>query len=572
MSAAAAVLPPVTPPLLYLCYAWGPKPKVPVTFSNPQDLLNAIRGAPGATFVPFLATPSPALNGAQLYTLIDVSENTQASLALLTSGGTTQTTLTSVLYGPPSNQLTAQVLNGTTAGLKVILTDNFTAAVAVGDNLTVPFTLAYSGAATGAVTYSVTASSFVAASPVVGESVTIPTGSGQYSTVSLVAEFLNGTPNWFASVLSSSEGQLPSVLLTAVTGVTLPLPVSGVVQPVNVRAYLQDIAFWANQFAGGMVTAVANSLAGDSSSSLPVTGAPVFFSGAVGVPPTTADYASGFNAGLATPAWTVFADSNSLAVQALMAQHCITASSIPYGMWRRGFTGSSIGDTVSTTITYSRYLDALQMNYVYPGVYRINTVTGQNQLYGGLYAAAMACSIATGNIIALPLTNKVVSATGVENANAGTPLTTSQLTQLENNGVMAIYIPNETGVPTILNDVTTWEVDNNVENTASQQVACRYWLAYSMVNAMQQYVGTIASPTTEVVILNAAKRVLDALIYVGGSSNGVLAAWNKSTLQLIYNGQQQLAAVTFDCQLVGQNRYITVYASILPLNFTITAQ
>jgi hypothetical protein len=61
------------------------------------------------------------------------------------------------------------------------------------------------------------------------------------------------------------------------------------------------------------------------------------------------------------------------------------------------------------------------------------------------------------------------------------------------------------------------------------------------------------------------------LIYTGGSSNGVLASWDKGSLVLVYTGQTQTAAITFACTLVGQNRYITCYATILPLSFTITA-
>jgi len=573
VSAALPNTPPVTPPLLFLGYGWGPKPKTPVTFVNPGDLQVALRGGPAAAYVPFMATPSPSLNGAQRITFIDVSSNTQSSLALLTTGATTYATLTSTLYGPPSNQLTLQISTGSatggsgSAGRKFTLVDNFAGVSLVGDNLGVPLQVAYSGASTGGVTMTVTSAAFALTSPVSGESVTVPLGSGGFNTVSLLVEFLNGTSNYFANLLSATQGQLPSNFLSS-QGSTLAAPVSGVLQYQNIFAVLNDPVFWINQFASTIATAVTGSVS-DTLQSLPVTGSAQFFSGATGVPPTNNDYASGLNVGLTVPAWAVFCDSNAIGVQALMAQHCITASSVPYGMWRRGFTGSSIGDTVTTTITNSRALDTIQMNYLYPGIYRINTTTNQNQLYGGLYAAAMAAGMVTGNQVAIPLTNKPLIATGVELANAGAALTTSQLVNLQNNGVMAVYMPNETGIPTILSDVTTWEVDNNPENTASQQVACRYWLAYSVVNVLQQYVGTIAAPVTEVNILNAMKNLLDALIYTGNSSNGVLTSWARKSLKLTYTGSTQTAAVTFNAILVDQNRYITAFATILPLNFTI---
>jgi hypothetical protein len=551
---------------------------VPITFTNTQNLVNAMRGAPGAAYVPFLANPSPALNGAQLVTLIDPSESTQSFGALAASGALgTQTLLTSVLYGPPSNQLTRQVVSGSTAGVKLILTDNFSCNQLSGDNLTVPFQLAYSGAVSGqTATYTVSggaSGSFsVSGANGAADTFTIPTMSGAYSTVGALVQYLNGTGFYFAQNLSATQGQLPCSLLTVTGGVALAAPVSGALQFTNVRAYLQDINFWVNQFASMMVTSVVSGSALDTAAWLPVTGATAtFFSGARGVPPTNADYATALTAALSTPGWTVFCDSNNPAVQSLLAAHCEIASSAPYGQWRRGFTGSSIGDTVAFTQAAAIGLDSLQMAYLYPGIYRTNTVTGQNQLYDGLYAAAAAAGMATGNPIATPLTNKVLNATGVENANAGVPLTQSQLVSLQNAGVMAIWTPQSNGVPTILSDVTTWQADANPENTSSQQVACRYWLAYTMVSTLQKYVGTIAYPTNEAIILGAVKAALNALIYTGGASNGVLAAWDTKSLFLTYNGANQTASITVSIQLVGQNRYITVFATVLPLSFTISA-
>src|SRR6202012_2394632 len=99
------------------------------------------------------------------------------------------------------------------------------------------------------------------------------------------------------------------------------------------------------QFLSTMATATVSGAATDTVAFLPVTGVPTFFSGARGIPPTNADYASALNVALGVPGWTVFCDSNAVAVQALLAQHVETASSTPYGMWRRGFTGSSTGAT-----------------------------------------------------------------------------------------------------------------------------------------------------------------------------------------------------------------------------------
>ena len=566
--------PPVTPPLLFLGFGYGPKPKTPITFTNPTDLLNAIRGGPAAAFVPFLTQPSPQMNGAQQITFIDVSTNTQAALPLVASGALgTAVTLTSTLYGPPSNLLTAQVSAGSNAGVKISLSDLYANLQVVGDNLTAPFDVAYTGAASGGLTYSVVttgnAPSFILTSPNAGESASLSIASGAFTPVNVLVEAINGTGFWSAQSRSATNGQMPSLLLTPTGSVALTAVSGGVPQSAHVRAYLNEIPFWVNQFASTMASAAVSGSATDVAGWLPVTGGVTFFSGARGIPPVTNDYATGLNVALATPGWTVFCDSNAAAVQALLAQHCIIASSTPYGMWRRGFTGSSIGDSTAFTKQTAIGLDTNTVAYLYPGIYRTDPNTGVNTLYGGLYAAAAAAGMATGNQIAQPLTNKVISGTGVE-LIGGSALTTSQLVDLQNTGVMAIYTPLRTGVPTILSDVDTWQVDGNVENTSFQQIACRFWLAYSITNFLQQYVGTIASPITEAAILNSVKGLLNNLIYVGGNSNGVLSDWVKGSLSLVYNGQNMSASISFTCSLVGQNKYILVTGSIAPLSFTIS--
>lgn len=573
VTAAAPNTPPVTPPLVFIGYGYGPKPQTPMTFTNPQDLLNALRGGPAAAFVPFLTQPSPSLNGAQYITFIDASENTQSALTLTNTSGAAAVSLTSTNYGPPSNLLQAAVAAGSSAGVKVTLYDGFANQTFAGDNLGVPFLVAYTGAATG-VTYicapatGAASGLFTLSSPVSGQSVSFAIGSGGYTTVGQLVAAINGTSYYVAQSLSDTGGQLPTSLLSSVSGSLAAA--SGTTYTYADIVSAQDVPFWVNQFASSLASGALASGAVNSAAYFPAVIPSTPFTGARGVPPTNSDYANALNAALNTPAWAVFCDSNTAGVPALLAQHVVTASSPPYGMWRRGFTGSALGDSVATTQSNAEALDSLETCYLYPGIWRTDTATGLNTLYSGLYAAAAAAGMACGNQIALPLTNKPLNANGVE-----VGLTQSQLSALQNAGVMAIWQPPRTGtnggVPTILSDVTTWQVDNNVENTSSQQVACRWWLAYSVVSALQRWVGTIASPPTEALILQAVIRTLNALIFTGGASNGVLASWDRSSLKLVFNGTNQVAAISFNATLVSQNRYITVYVPIQALNLTLTA-
>lgn len=572
--------PPPTPPLIFIGYGYGQKPLTPVPYSTPADLLAAIRGGPCSGFVPFLTAPSGLLPGAQLVTYINVGENTQSSLSLNNASGVPVLALTSADYGPPSNLLQCTIGAGTTVGKKVTLFDSFANATQVGDNLGVPFQLAYTGSASGVTmtvnTQGLNATSLVISSPNPGESQTISIGGGQYTTVEQIVQFLNGTG--FFSAIVTNDGTLPATYLDAVSGVALPKPVSGVNQYVNVQAALGDIVYWVNQYASLLAkAAAASSVTGYVPSLAPANVPATSFTGATAVPPTNTDYANALNVALTLPGWAVFMDSNAPAVQALGTAHVVQASQPSAGKWRRFFTGSSVGDSIATTSANAQAQDAENTTYVYPGIWRNDPKTGLNTLYSGLYAAAAVAGLATGNPASLPLTNKQLSGNGVEVA-----LSVAQINQLQQAGVMVVVgsVPPGTpgananalgqSPPTIISDLTTWQIDNNPEHVFNQQVACRYFVAYSLVNAMKPYVGTVASPVTLTQVRNAVKSTLNALIFsVGGS--GVISSWDPNSLQLVFTGSTQTLAISVNVTLVGQNRFVTIFTNISPLNLTLTS-
>jgi hypothetical protein len=572
VAAATNNTPPTTPPLIFIAQGYGPQSETIQQFASSQNLFSAMRGGPGADFVQFISNPSPQLNGAQLVTFISVGASTQSALTL-SSAVTGLVTLTSTLYGVPSNLLQASVLvtaNTPVSGVStsvLTLNDNYAGAQITSPPLGPVFQFAYTGAASG-VTYTIAASGGLASSIVTsggtaGQNLTIPLGTGGYGTTQAVVDFLNSTGIYSAAVLG--DGNMPANLLNTGTGSLTPPTTGGVLTFAVPTAYAGSIDYWVNTYASAFATAALASGATFAASAAPVQLPFGLFAGATSVPPTTQDYANAFNIALTTPGWTVVADSNSPAVQALGAQHAQTASELPNSTWRRFFTGNPVGTAVSGAVFTAISLDSITSTLVYPGIYRTDPNTGKNRLYSALYAAAAVAAMATGNIIATPLTNKALSANGVE-----VPLTVSQINILQQSGVMAIRVPSQTNVPTITSDLTTWQLDSNPENIFNQQVACRFWLGYSLSNAMSNYIGSIASPVTEVAILNAVKATLNALIYTTGS-NGVISSWDPASLVLVYTGATQTANVTVNVTLVGQNRFITVFVPIQPLNFTLTA-
>ena len=513
----------------------------------------------------WLTKPSPQLNGAQQITFINVGENTQSTLSLASSGAAT-VALTSTNYGLPSNLLSVTVTTGfiSNKDRAVTVYDGYGQTSLTASSAGVPFQLVYTGSATGTTftcsgsgTQNVT-TTFTLTSPNAGEGAVI--NFANYPQVEQVVQYINGTGFWFAQVFGNN-GQMPSSNLD-VAGTIAVGSGSGF---TNVTAQLTGWAWWFNTFAQGYCTATVSGQSTRGQVLSVVNAAP--FSGAVSVPPVNADYASGFNVALTIPGWAVFADKNGPAIQSLGTQHAITATS-PLGgnRARRYFTGSSIGDTVSATTGNAAALDSIRSTYAYPGIYANDPLTGINTLYGGMFVGAAAAAMATGNPPQIPLTNKALNGTGVE-----VNLTVSQIDQLQQAGVMPIWVSPQTGVPTIISDLTTWQLDANPENVFNQQVACRDYLTYSVVNALTPYVGTVADPLSLNRILQAVKATLNALMYNSGNAQGILVSWDPSTLRLVYTGALQLSAVTVNVIFVGQNRFITALVSVLPLSILVTA-
>ncbi len=559
----------LTPPALFIGNFYGLAPNTPTTFVLAQDAINAVRGAPSALYIDFATKPSPTLNGAQFLTLINAAPNLQSTATISSTAPAAVVNLTSTDYGAASNLLQYSVSAGTNAGYDIEIYDGYTNTGVSGQNIGAPFQLAYTGSAT-TVTVAVSGTATAAQNLIVtssnpGESFTIPLGANQYGTIGQVIAYLNGTGFYSATLLSNAN--LPSSNLDLLTATALPIATLGAYNYVTLTATAGDLIYWVNQYASNLCTAVLASGAVLTTAATLADVGLTHFTGGQNVPPTNTNYANAFNAALGTPAWSVFCDSNSLAVQALGAQHAITASSTAYGMWRRFVTGSNVGDSVTLTAQQARQLNSIETCYCYPGIYYTNTSTGANTLVGGLAWAAAAAGIMAGNIIAQPLTNQQLTGNGVELAGGnGSYLSVSQINTLQQAGVMVLGYPS-TNVPTIVSDLTVWQGDNNPENVFTQQVACRWGLAYSLAAAVQPYIGTIASPYGMTRVKNAVVKQLNNLKYSPGN-NGILVSWDPASLVLNYNGATQALSITVNVVLVGQIRFILEQTFVQPLNLS----
>ncbi len=561
--------PAIVPPMVFIGFGYGGAQNTNYQHTTATGLTAQVRGGPAGAFVPFIFNPSNQLNGASVVNYINPAANTPSTLTLNDSAGSGVITLTSANSGTPSNLMQAEITAGSIGGIDLTLYDAYANQQAVGNDLGLPFQLAYTGSGSG-VTYSVVTSggvaiSFSVSGSVAAETLTFQLGTGTYSTVTALVEALNGTGYYAANTISGTNGTLPTSALDAASSVSLPAVSAGVYTYVNVTAAIGDPVYWVNQYASNLASAVAVSGITSSPSVAPIDIGYTYFTGATNVVPTLQDYANAFNYALTISGWTVAADTNEAGIAALGTQHAVTASSITERRYRRFFTGSSVGDTIATTQANARGMNAIEASYVYPGIWRTNLQTGQNQLYGGLYAAAACAAMAAGNRVAEPLTSKALVGNGVEVA-----LTTSQINQLQSAGVICLRVPQSTGVPTIVSDLTTFQMSNNPEDVFNQGVACRQYLAYSLIQTVQPFVGQIDAGVISLgKIKKAVISVLNQLKYTSPGSSGILSSWQNSSLVLSYDGATQTVAITVSVVFVGQNRFITIYTNVQPLNASV---
>lgn len=579
-----------TGPLIFVAYGYGGTPAVvidgsnnhiarpgyvPTNYSDSVSLSNAMRGAPSTSYIDFMYNGTSEVNNASIVTYIEAGPNTQSAASLLASGAVAVVNMVSTNFGTPSNLLKYSVEPGSMSanlgglGIALSIVDGFSGGSAFGDNLGVPFEVAYTGAASGVVytvstTISGQATLLQLISPVAGESVQFDLTSNVFSTVSSLIQEINGTGHFAAiGISSTSTGFLPSSNLDVIANVALPAPVATVNQYVPITATLGDIVYFINTQAAFLATAtIANGIT-SATGYMPVPLNLGYFSGAVNNVPGPADYAIALNAALAVPAWAVFIDSGDPAVRALGAQHAETASSIPQRRWRRFFTGSALAESASTAQTNARNINQINCTYLWPGITKISTTTGLNQAFDGLHVSAACAGMVCGNPVAMPLTAKTLLGTGVEQT---TDLSTK--IALQGNGVLVLDYPGDTRIPTLMSDVTTWQNDPSAANIFNQQVACRYALAYYLLKNLQPYVGTIESSFDIGRATNAVKVLLNSLVYTGTNSNGILSSWDPNSLVLTYTGANQTLTVQVTVVLVGQVRFIPVDVSIAPLNIT----
>lgn len=577
VSAALPANPALVPPLIFIGYGYGGKPKAVLNFSGgigANQLLAAMRGGPGSDFVPFIANPSPVLFGASQITYINPAPNTQSSFVLADASGKPLITLTSADYGPPSNLLQVEIDAGSQGGVALTLFDGYTGTnSAQADNLGTPFAVAYTGSVSGA-TFATAAVSGVGATNFTltpGGTVsgfTFPIGGSQYGTVQALVQAINAASIPFtARVLPNASNALqPTSTLDSVSG-GLPNPtvVGNLTTPafVNVSGTIGGIDFWVNRFAPTLATAAIVTAASGNAVHLPAVMPLTHFSGATTVPPTNSDYAAALAVAATIPGWAVFCDSNDPGVVALGVQHAFDVGQPAIGKPRRFVSGSSIGDTVAQASTAARGMAIYQGTYVYPGVYRTDVNTGINTLYSGLHAAAAVASEFCGNLIAQPLTLQPLFGNGVEVAlslGAG-----GDIDLLQQAGVMPLFVSPNDGQVSVVSDFTTWQTDNNPENIFNQQVACRQALAYSLSQGLQPLVGTIESPYGMTNIKNRAKKILNQLIYSPGN-NGILVSWDPKSLSLTFDGDTQAVSLIVDVVFVGQVRFILELVFVQPLN------
>ena len=557
-------------PLIFIAAGYGGVPQTAYSFFTQNDLSNAMRGAPSAAFAPFFYNPSSGVSGANQVIYINVSPSTQSSTVIsgtLTGGpDISLLTLTSTNYGSPSNLLSYSISTGTVSpGYNLTLTDAYANTENTGYNLGVPFGLAYIGTAASGVTFSVENTTpyptFSLSSPNSGESFSYILTPENFPTVTSLVNAINGTGFYSAYTISSTNGAMPANQLDIVSSVSLPSPVSGAYNFVSVTAMLNDLAYYVNTYATPYATATVETGV-TSVSTIKYSTLSGQFSGATNGVPTSSDYSSALDIALTIPASVVFLDSNAADIVALGVAHARSASQPSISMPRRFVTGPVTGTTISQVLSLSASYNSKETTVAYPGGYAPSPTSGASTLYSSLYTAAFYAGMMAGNPPATPLTNKPVNFTAPE-----VSLDVSQINELQMGGVMPIYLPSSTNIPTIASDMTSWQNDSNPYNIFNQQVALSQALLIQLINTYQPFIGTvvISAKTTGAAIISRGQRLLRSLF------GTIVSPQTTPVITATYNPVSESWAVSVTAALVGQTRFITIALNLTPLNISVSS-
>jgi hypothetical protein len=266
--------------------------------------------------------------------------------------------------------------------------------------------------------------------------------------------------------------------------------------------------------------------------------------------------------------------SDDPAVHAMASAHCDDMSDVMRKKERICFVGGEALLSVTDAVAAAAALNDRRANYVYPGVSRINLLTGAVDALAPQWAAALVCGVAAGLPPEEPLTFKEIKVVGLEKI-----FTLTDINALLAGGVLPLEWVRGSGVFRIVQGITTYLKDANVIWRKTSGVRIADYLASEVRDSVEPFVGRPADKHIVTSIVNAAVTRLRQISRTDTNPSGVLiegvdALGKKEpafkNVVAVFDGFD-LVALTFEAHPVGEVAYITARVNLVPTTITVVA-
>lgn len=526
-------------------FADGGKPFEPIHVRSYAEALAVLKGGDLLQAAAAALKPPVEANGPSAVVLVRVSNATQASLTLKDENGTDALVLKSEDYGRGANLVRVRLEAGSLRGFRV--TTAWRNDVYSADNIgRSVLQLKYTGA--GEASVAVSATELVLS---VDGAAVETIGFADHKTVGDVADRINAVAGFEAVVLENSR-QHPSAY--ALDGFTGAVTAAGVL----LSAHLQALIDWFNGGTEPLVTAER----AEGASLPPALTGWTYLGGATDGATTTADWQRAFDA-LTTEdvQWVVPATADP-AVHALALSH-VRFMSESANRERRAVFGMGLGTSDADAIEYAASLNSDRAALVHLG-YHDYDAAGNLVLLPPYILASMIAGSMAGLPVGEPLTNKSLQIKGLER-RLRNPLDTDALIE---GGVLCVDYDGRRY--RVVRSVSTWRADaayNRVE--LSTGVALDY-VARSVREALDNLVGTRATPSALTQAVSRVDSVLRDLARPAPIGPGILAgdAANPAFKNIVATIDGDVLAVSFDASPVIPLNYVTVTVRAVPYSGT----
>lgn len=550
--------------------ATGGKPRTITTINSPTEAKAQLRSGVLRNVIELMYDPSPEVQGAGEVKYYRLNAAVAGSLILKDGSAANVITVTAKDSGVWTNQIRIKVEAGSVSGKKISINDVLNPLITeVGDNLGQAFSIEYTGGLDAA-RMTITKTGDLATSLLIEVDdgggfdplTTVDLTNPNMATIGALVDYLDNLADFDAVLIG--EQTLPVAQLDAVSNQDVKTA------PYAALANIGAITHWINT-TSQLVTAARVA----SATTVPANLAYTFLaSGSEGAAIQNSDWSTALDAFLTEDVHFIFVCSEDAAIHAMALAHCNQASGVKERKERLTILGGAAAETVEQAVTRAQNLADKRATICYPGIKRINLLTGLIDSLSPMYLAAIATGMAAGVPVPTPLTFKQIRVAGLEKT-----LTQTEIERLLDRGVFHVEYDKGTGTFRIVQGITTYLTDANVIYRKVAGMRIHDYLQTQVRASVANFIGKVADARAIKMMLVATTNRLTQLTRSAVNLNGVLTTGTAAdgspepafkNVRVVFDGFD-LVGISFEAHPVGEVAYITITASLTPTQIAAAA-